>query len=170
MFLFKTVDPWLTQFMTLGSFYTPLIKWTEEKLPRVIIPSKIRALSFLRNFFPILQFLICFSSSLCSYKIIKMIAWRVVEIIIVYNAISFLFRKTCFRKWVEEKKVWGSYTSQKKYKLWRRGVVVITIAQFPSTKTELRVIASSNPARSVSQIGNGENFWQRPLVPNANKA
>ena len=39
-------------------------------------------------------------------------------------------------------------------------VVAITTAQLHSTKPELRLCASSNPARSVSEIRNGENLWQ----------
>ena len=35
---------------------------------------------------------------------------------------------------------------------WRRGVVVITIAQLHSTKPELRFCAGSNPARGVSRF------------------
>ena len=41
---------------------------------------------------------------------------------------------------------------------WRRGVVVITTAQLHSTKPELRLCASSNPARGVSQIRDGEDL------------
>ena len=41
---------------------------------------------------------------------------------------------------------------------WHRGVVVITTAQLHSTKPELRLCAGSNPA--VSEIRDGENFWQ----------
>ena len=40
----------------------------------------------------------------------------------------------------------------------RRGVVVITTAQLHSTKPELRFCAGSNPARSVSEIRDGENL------------
>ena len=39
-------------------------------------------------------------------------------------------------------------------------VVAITTVQLHSTKPELRFCASSNPARSVSEIRNGENLWQ----------
>ena len=41
-----------------------------------------------------------------------------------------------------------------------RGVVVITTAQLYSTKPELRSCAGSNPARSVSEMRDGENLWQ----------
>ena len=44
---------------------------------------------------------------------------------------------------------------------WRRGVVVITTAQLHSTKPERRFCASSNPARGVSDIRDGEDLWQR---------
>ena len=39
-------------------------------------------------------------------------------------------------------------------------VVVITTAQLHSTKPELRFCTGSNPAHSVSEIGNGEDLWQ----------
>ena len=42
--------------------------------------------------------------------------------------------------------------------LWRRGVVVITTTQLHSTKSELRFCAGSNPARSVSEIHDGEDL------------
>ena len=45
-------------------------------------------------------------------------------------------------------------------KLWRRDVVVITTAQLHSTKPELRFCASWNPARSVWEIHDVEDFWQ----------
>ena len=41
---------------------------------------------------------------------------------------------------------------------WRRGVVVITTAQFHSTKPEPRFCAGSNPARGVSEIRDGEDL------------
>ena len=41
---------------------------------------------------------------------------------------------------------------------WLRGVVVIIIAHLHSTNPELRFCAGSNPACSVSQIGDGENL------------
>ena len=44
--------------------------------------------------------------------------------------------------------------------LWSRGVVVITTAQLYSTKPELRSCAGSNPARSMSEMRDGENLWQ----------
>ena len=44
--------------------------------------------------------------------------------------------------------------------LWHHGVVVITTAQLPSTKSELRFCAGSIPARGLSNICNGENLWQ----------
>ena len=47
---------------------------------------------------------------------------------------------------------------------WRRGVVVITTAQLRSTKSELGFCAGSNPTRSVSDICDGENLWQRPQL------
>ena len=43
---------------------------------------------------------------------------------------------------------------------WRRGVVVITIAQLHSTKPELRFCAGSNPAHVVSEIRDGDDLWQ----------
>ena len=42
----------------------------------------------------------------------------------------------------------------------RRGVVVIAAAQFHSTKPEVRFSTSSNLARGVSDIRNGENLGQ----------
>ena len=42
--------------------------------------------------------------------------------------------------------------------MWHRGVVVITTAQLHSTKPELRFCAGSNPARGVSEIGDGEDL------------
>ena len=39
-----------------------------------------------------------------------------------------------------------------------RGVVVITTAQLHSTKPELRFCAGSDPARSVSEICDGEDL------------
>ena len=42
--------------------------------------------------------------------------------------------------------------------LWHHGVVVITTAQFHSTKLELRFCAGSNPARGVSEIREGEDL------------
>ena len=47
--------------------------------------------------------------------------------------------------------------------LWRRGVVIITTAQFYSTKPELRLCAGSNPAVRVSEIRDGEDIWQWSL-------
>ena len=41
--------------------------------------------------------------------------------------------------------------------MWRRGVVVITIAQLHSTKPELRFCAGS---RDMSEIRDGEDLWQ----------
>ena len=43
---------------------------------------------------------------------------------------------------------------------WRRGPVVITTAQFHSTKPELRFCARSNPTGGVSEIREGEDLWQ----------
>ena len=43
---------------------------------------------------------------------------------------------------------------------WCRGVVVITTAQFHSSKPELRFCAGSHPARGVSEIRDGEDLWQ----------
>ena len=43
----------------------------------------------------------------------------------------------------------------------------ITTTQLHSTKPELRFSAASNPARSVSEICNGEDLWQ--FVPTGNK-
>ena len=42
--------------------------------------------------------------------------------------------------------------------MWRRGVVVISTVQIHSTKLELRFCESSNPARGVSEIGDGEDL------------
>ena len=42
--------------------------------------------------------------------------------------------------------------------MWRRDVVVITIALLHSTKPELRFCARSNPARGVSEIRDGEDL------------
>ena len=42
----------------------------------------------------------------------------------------------------------------------RRGVVVITTAQLHSTKSEIRLCACSDSARSVSDICYGEDLWQ----------
>ena len=44
--------------------------------------------------------------------------------------------------------------------LWQLGVVLITTAQLHSTKAELRFHAGSNPAHGMSEICNGEDFWQ----------
>ena len=44
--------------------------------------------------------------------------------------------------------------------LWRRSVVVITAVQLHSTKSELRLCGGSSPARSVSEIRDGEDLWQ----------
>ena len=41
---------------------------------------------------------------------------------------------------------------------WRRGVVVITTAQFHSTKPELRFCAGSNPAWSMGEIRDDEDL------------
>ena len=41
-----------------------------------------------------------------------------------------------------------------------RCLVVITTAQFYLTKPKVRFCASSNPARGVSEIRDGEDFWQ----------
>ena len=41
---------------------------------------------------------------------------------------------------------------------WRRGVVVITTAQFHLTKPEIRFCAGSNPTHSVSEIRDGEDL------------
>ena len=40
------------------------------------------------------------------------------------------------------------------------GVVVITTVQLHLNKPEFRFCAGSNPACSVSEIGNGEDLWQ----------
>ena len=42
--------------------------------------------------------------------------------------------------------------------MWHRRLVVITTAQLHSTKPELRFCAGSNPARGVSEIGDGEDL------------
>ena len=47
---------------------------------------------------------------------------------------------------------------QKSAVMWRRGVVVVTIAQPQSTEPELRFYAGSNPARGVSEIRDGEDI------------
>ena len=44
--------------------------------------------------------------------------------------------------------------------MWRRGVVVFTTAQLHSAKPKLRFCASSNPARGVPEIRDGEDLWQ----------
>ena len=44
------------------------------------------------------------------------------------------------------------------YNILRRGVVVITTAQLHSTKSELRLCAGSYPARSMSEVRDGEDF------------
>ena len=43
--------------------------------------------------------------------------------------------------------------------MWRHGAVVITAAQLPSTKSELRFCAGSNPACEVSEIC--DRKWSR---------
>ena len=43
---------------------------------------------------------------------------------------------------------------------WRRGVLVITIAQIHSTKLQLRFCADSNLLHGVSDIRYREDFWQ----------
>ena len=43
-------------------------------------------------------------------------------------------------------------------------LVVITTAQLHSITFELRFYASSNPARGVSEICDGENLWQWPRL------
>ena len=65
--------------------------------------------------------------------------------------------------------------------VWRRGVVVITVAQLHSTKPELRFCAGSNTARGVSEIRDGEdllqwsrleirlNAFRRSSIPQKNK-
>ena len=53
------------------------------------------------------------------------------------------------------------------YFLWHSGVVVITTAQFNLTKTQLRFCIGSNPARSVSEICDGQNLT---VIPAGNKA
>ena len=47
-----------------------------------------------------------------------------------------------------------------KQHLWHCGVVVITTTQLHLTKPELTFCTGSNPARSVSQIRDGEDLWQ----------
>ena len=42
--------------------------------------------------------------------------------------------------------------------MWRRGVMVIIIAQLHSTKSELRFCAGSNPARGVLETRDGEDL------------
>ena len=44
--------------------------------------------------------------------------------------------------------------------MWRRGVVVITTAQFHSTKPEIMFCAGSNPSCGVLEIRGGEDLWQ----------
>ena len=44
--------------------------------------------------------------------------------------------------------------------MWYRGLVVITTAQFHSTKPELRFCAGSDPAHVLSEIRDGEDLWQ----------
>ena len=43
---------------------------------------------------------------------------------------------------------------------WHCGAVVITTTQLHSTKPELRFCTSSNPARGVSEIRDGEDLWK----------
>ena len=43
---------------------------------------------------------------------------------------------------------------------WHRGVVVITTAQLPSAKPELKFCSGSNPALGMSEIRDGEDLWQ----------
>ena len=42
----------------------------------------------------------------------------------------------------------------------RCGILVITTAQLQSTKPELRFCTDSNPAHSMSEIGDSEDLWQ----------
>ena len=49
----------------------------------------------------------------------------------------------------------------KQYSLWHRGAVVITSAQFLSTKPERRSCASSSLTCGVSEIRDGEDLWQQ---------
>ena len=55
--------------------------------------------------------------------------------------------------------------------MWRRSVVVVTIAQLHSTKPELRFCAGSNHACGMSEIRDGEDFAIFfSIVPAGNKA
>ena len=42
--------------------------------------------------------------------------------------------------------------------MWRRGVVVITTAQLPVTRSELRFCAGSSRDRDMSEICGGQNI------------
>ena len=53
-------------------------------------------------------------------------------------------------------------------RLWCCGAVVITTAQVHLTKPELRFYVGSNPARSVSDVQDGEDLLI--MVPARNKA
>ena len=55
-------------------------------------------------------------------------------------------------------------TSWNKVFSWRCGVVVITIAQLHSIKTELKFCAGLNPACRMSEIHYNENLWQWSLL------
>ena len=44
--------------------------------------------------------------------------------------------------------------------MWPRGVVVITSAQLPLTKSELRFCTGSNPSAGVSEIRDGKDICQ----------
>ena len=47
-----------------------------------------------------------------------------------------------------------------KQHLWHCGVVFITTEQLHLTKPQLRFCRGSNPARSMSEIRDGEDLWQ----------
>ena len=58
--------------------------------------------------------------------------------------------------WCVNCNVWSPMMSPAS--LWCRGVVVIATAQLHSTKPEPQVLPGSNPARSVSEIRDGEDL------------
>ena len=75
------------------------------------------------------------------------------------NDLLFIFPLKIFhRKWVIINK--NSATDGAFSVLWRRYVMVVITVQLHLTKPELRLCAGSNPARSVSEIWDGEVLWQ----------
>ena len=66
----------------------------------------------------------------------------------------------CYSWWDFEFPVPNSCTHYQVPIPWHCSVVVITTAQLNSTKPELRSCTGSKPARSVSEIRDGEDLWQ----------